>query len=652
MLFNFRIFAVIFILTFVLSPSLSLAADDRDPTENPETPGHPNILWIISEDNSKHYLKHFDAGGAPAPAIEALARNGLTFDHAFSNAPVCSVARTTLITSCYAPRIGTQHHRPMVPALMPAGVKMFPTYLRHAGYYTTNQHKEDYNVAKGPKAWDDSSKGASWKNRPTDQTPFFHVQTTTLSHESSLHPRGDQPPTDQPPTDQPLKPPTTPPHSVELQPYFPDTPTFRETRALYHDRMSQVDNEVKRIVDELTQAGELENTFLFYFGDHGGVLPRSKGYAYESGLHVPLVIRIPENYSALVDRKRGDRVKGFVEFVDFGPTVLNLAGVPIPSAAPSGIDGESFLGPGVDSTEVDQRDEALGYADRLDEKYDMVRTLRVGKWKYIRNFEPFYPDAMYNEYRYKMEAFTQWRDLHKQGSLTPLQDAFFQPKATEALYDLTFDPHETRNLATDPKHQSKLTELRDRLMQRLDEMHDLSFFPEAYLIEDAMTDPESFGRRRRDLISECLETVNLALLPWKDARRKIAFAINSQEPLVRYWGLVAATSFDDQAKEIAELVEKRLLDPEPLVVMRAAEYFAWLERSGDDTLKDPRPFLVRSLARCTNEPEALRVLNTMVFVQDHCGDQFPIDPKELHLIIPVSPKSQLARRLNYLRNPR
>ena len=269
----------------------------------------------------------------------------------------------------------------------------------------------------------------------------------------------------------------------------------------------------------------------------------------------------------------------------------------------------------------------------------------------MRNFEPFYPDGMHNDYRYKMEAFTQWRELHKKGELNSVQEAFYQPKSAEALYNIESDPHETHNLVSQPEHQAKLTELRDRLTKRLIKMHDLSFYPEAYLVEDAMTDPVSFGQRNADLITECIETVNLSLLDWKNAKPKVLAAIDDQEPLLRYWGLVAATCFDTEAKEIAGEVEKRFLDPEPLVVMRAVEYFAWLGRNGDPSLKDPRPYLYRSLSRSTNEPEALRVLNTIVFLRDHCGDRFTIDPKELQLIIPVGPKSELVRRLDYLATP-
>ncbi|KAA1262517.1 Arylsulfatase [Rubripirellula obstinata] len=611
-------------------------------TINASDPKRPNIVWIISEDNSKHYLNHFDSTGTPTPAIESLARAGVTFDHAFSCSPVCSVARTTLITGCYAPRIGTAYHRAFEPAMMPAGIKMFPVYLRDSGYYTTNNSKKDYNVRPGPKVWDESSRKANWKNRPSDETPFFHVQTIKTSHESSLHP-------EHPDADKPL---VTDPASITLQPYFPDTPLMRKTVARYHDLITSVDQQVGDIIQDLKNAGELENTFVFYFGDHGGVLPRSKGYVFESGLHVPLVIRIPANFTDTVDRERGSRVDGFVEFVDFGPTTLNLAGIEIPER----VDGKAFLGKQMVASEVDQRDEAFGHADRFDEKYDVVRSLRVGQWKYIRNFEPFYPNGMYSEYRYKMIAMQQWQSLHTQEKLTPIQDAFFQPKLPEALYDLDADPHETVNLANDPAHQQTLLRMRDRLNERLVGMPDLGFVPEAYLVEDAMTDPVTFGRRNQDQIKRFIETANLQLLDWEDAKPKVITAIYDQDPLVRLWGLVAATSFGVEAKEISKDVEKRLVDLEPLVVIRAVEYFASLRSKSETSLKDPLPFLYRSLQRSISEPEALRVLNTAVFVRDHCGtdgdDRLDIDPRQLQTLPEVGKSKWVKKRIAYLSRSR
>ena len=210
---------------------------------------------------------------------------------------------------------------------------MFPAYLRTAGYYTTNKNKKDYNAVEGRGVWDESSNKATWRKRPTKETAFFHMQSFGMSHESSLHfkqaemKRGGL---------------RTEADSVKLAPYHPDTPTFRYTYARYHDRMGAIDEVVGKLVGQLKEDSLLEDTFIFYFGDHGGVLPRSKGYIYESGLHVPLVVRIPENWKHLVTLQRGSRTKGFVEFVDFGPTLLRLAGLDVPKQ----IDGRPFSGSG------------------------------------------------------------------------------------------------------------------------------------------------------------------------------------------------------------------------------------------------------------------------------------------------------------------
>ena len=138
-------------------------------------------------------------------------------------------------------------------------------------------------------------------------------------------------------------------------------------------------------------------------------MPRSKGYAYESGLHVPLVVRIPENFKKLIDHKRGTRTNGFVSFIDFGPTVLNLASISMHKE----LDGQAFFGKGVSAADLANRDEVFGHADRFDEKFDMVRTYRKGKWKYIRNYQSYYADGLQNNYRYRQLAYDNWRNLYR-----------------------------------------------------------------------------------------------------------------------------------------------------------------------------------------------------------------------------------------------
>ena len=291
--------------------------------------GRPNIVWITSEDNSKHYMKMFDDNGIETPEIQTLADHGVTFTHAFSNTPVCSAARSTLISGCYGPRVASHYHRKMMKVPMPGTLEMFPAYLRKAGYYTTNNNKEDYNFFKADNVWDESSKKATWRNRKEGQS-FFHVRNFTTTHESRLHFNEEKMNALTPKTDL---------ESFVIQPNHPQTELFKYTNAVYRDSIQLLDQKIGKVIDELEKDGLLENTFIFYYGDHGGVLPGSKGYLYETGLHVPLVVYIPTKYKHMVDAEIGTKIGGFVSFVDFGATVLNLAGIEIPEE----MDGLPFV---------------------------------------------------------------------------------------------------------------------------------------------------------------------------------------------------------------------------------------------------------------------------------------------------------------------
>ncbi|MCA9248861.1 MAG: sulfatase-like hydrolase/transferase [Planctomycetales bacterium] len=586
----------------------------------------PNIVWILSEDNSKHYLKLFDENGAPTPRIEAMARDGIVFERAFSNAPVCSVARTTLITGCYGPRIGTQFHRKMKSATLPAGQKMFTAYLRDAGYYTTNNSKKDYNAVESDGVWDASSKKASWRNRPTADTPFFHMQTFTMSHESSLHFKQHQ-----------MRPDAirTPPDSLRLADYHPDTPTFRHTYARYHDGMGVIDRAVGQLVDQLAEDGLLEDTFIFYFGDHGGVLPRSKGYIYESGLHVPLVVRVPERWRDRGSLARGSRTQGFVNFIDFGPTVLHLAGVHVPEA----MDGKPFLGPGVSAESLAKRDEAFGYADRFDEKYDLCRSLRKGRYKYIRNYQAFYPDGLRNNYRYQMLAYQEWLALYKQGKLNAEQRQFFEAKPVEALFDLETDPDEVHSLAADPAHAQVLADLRGRLQARVKSLPDLSFFPESVLIDEALDDPVGFGQRNAERIGRLVDVADLSLLPFAQAKPKLEAALSSDDPLQRYWALIACSCFGKTASPVISAATERLGDEELLVRMRAAEFLGILDA------RDPRPTFYEVLNTTTSPAEALLTLNSVIYFRDRARNAYPF---ELNKLILKAKAGEVGRRIEYL----
>ncbi len=562
----------------------------------------PNIVWLISEDNSVHYSKLYFETGAEMPNISKLAKDGVIFSHAFSDAPVCSVARSTLATGCYPSRLGMQFHRHSKPVILPDSVTPVFELMHDAGYYTSFFKKNDFNFEADMKKWDVNG---DWSGR-ADGQPFFHKHQFPITHESQLQ-RTNKGGTEAP---------------EFVMPRHPNTPLFRQAQQAYIKLNETMDAQVGEIVERLREEGVLEDTFIFYFGDHGGVLPGSKGYLYETGLHVPFVVRIPENFRHLVELKPGERNDGFIEFVDIGPTTLNLAGIPIPA----GMDGKPFMGPGVSRRDLSSRDETIGIADRFDEKYDLVRTLRKGNLKYIRSYQPFNFHGLSNIYRYKMASYREWRDLHKAGKLTELQDRFFVTRPPEELYDVVKDPYETVNLAADPSYADELAAMRVRLAERLKSMPDLGFIPERDLVEEAVNAPVVFGEKNRGRISELIDVADLELLPFAEAKDGIRQALASEDALKRYWGLIVCSTFAGEAEEFIEMAKALAAsDNDLLVRARAAEFLGLIKA------QHPQEVLLDVLSKSTSEMETTLVLNMITLLQDgEAAYKFEIAPQDIH----------------------
>ncbi len=587
----------------------------------------PNIVWLTTEDNAACWYRLYNPRGAPMPNVERLAEHGLVFTNAYSCGPVCSVARSTIISGCYAPRLGAQWHRKQQAVALPPGVHMFPWYLRRAGYYTTNNSKEDYNFMASEKegVWDESSGRATYRNRKPNQ-PFFHVQNFGGTHESRLF--GQR-------SNARLR---TDPASVELFPYHPDTPLMRNKYAHYLDLHTEIDAQMGEFLAQLEADGVLDDTFIFHFGDHGGVLPGSKGYAREDGLHVALVVYVPKNWRHWAPAEPGSRIDGFVEFVDLSATVLHLAIAGIPE----GIDGRPFLGRGITLEELSRRNTAFGYADRFDEKYDMVRFLRKGKYTYWRSYQPFNFDGLHNEYRYKQPAYVEWRELYEAGRLDAAQSAFFEPRPPECLFDIDADPHEVHNLAGDPAYADVLAEMRTLLSERLKAMPDLSFVPEPVFIAQSGGDGQAFGQANKQLISRLIDIADLQLLPFAEARPRIEKALNSQEPLQRYWALITCSAFGREAAAFSERArELAAADDNLLVRTRAAEFL------GLTGAADPRPVLVDVLNKCTDQSEANLILNTVVLLRDG-KPNVKFDFSAVENAAWTSSGGQVQRRVRYL----
>jgi len=446
----------------------------------PAADARPNILWISAEDISPDLGVYGDAY-ASTPTLDRLAREGARFTRAFSVAPVCAPSRSSIITGMYPTTIGTMHMRSK--GVPPAGAKAFTEYLRAAGYYCTNRSKTDYNVEAPPSnrppdtVWDDSSNLAHWRNRTDPRQPFFAVFNITTTHESQIRVDDAQ----FAKVTAALEPGARhDPAMAQLPPYYPDTPVVRRDWARYYDLISVMDGQVRVLLQQLEDDGLADRTIVFFWGDHGRGLPRAKRFTYDSGLRVPLLVRWPGAIAP------GSVVDDLVSLMDLGPTVLALAGVPIPEH----MQGRPFLA----STAAPAREFVFGHRDRMDEAYDMMRTVRDRRFRYIKNFFPGRPYAQHIDYMEEMPTMREWRRLYKEHmnalspdygrALNPVQLLFFAPeKPAEELYDVAQDPHEVKNLASSPAHRAVLTRMRQALEAWQKDTGDLGLVPEADLRE-------------------------------------------------------------------------------------------------------------------------------------------------------------------------
>jgi arylsulfatase A-like enzyme len=492
---------------FTLFQLLSFA---RQPAESPQA---PNILWIVSEDNSP-LLGCYGDEFATTPNLDRLAANAMTFDHAFASAPVCAPSRFTLITGTYASAMGTAGMRSYYP--IDPDVRFFPNYLREAGYYCTNRSKTDYNTQDQPNTWNTSSESAHYSNREKDQ-PFFHVHNIGISHESQVHNRKE-----------PL---VHDPAKVPLPPYHPDTDAIRRDWAQYYDRVMQMDEQVGEVLNQLKKDGLYDNTIVFYYSDHGGALPRGKRFLYESGTHIPLIVRVPEQYQSLFPGyERGKRSARMVSFVDFAPTVLSLAGI----EPPAHMQGKAFLG-----TYAEPPNAAIyNFKERMDATLDFGRAVRTPEYRYIRNFMPYRANGQYVNYQWRAASQRSWQEACRNHRCNPIQNRFWQPKTTEELYRVSTDPHNIANLADYPDHAG----VKDSLSKQLDEWmintRDLGLIPEFLRAKSANIDWRARITKPSFPYARLLETAKAASTWAPESVDSLRTWLSLSQPF-RYWALQA-----------------------------------------------------------------------------------------------------------------
>ncbi len=539
-------------------PSISGANDIQKKPEQARQK-KPNILWIVSEDNSP-LLGAYGDTFATTPHIDQLAQRSIVYDNAFANTPVCAPTRFSILTGLHANVMGTGNMRSR--NRVPAFVEPYTHYLQAAGYHVTNDNKTDYNYATAVTEAGKALTYSQWQvldsklwNQGTytdraPEQPFFHVYNIFESHESRLH--------------SPIKNRQHDPTQVTLPPYHPDTPEIRADWAQYYDRITQMDALVGKKLAELKAAGELGNTIVFYYSDHGGALARSKRFVYDTGTKIPFMVHVPTQFKHLVQHPMGERTAQIIDLVDLAPTLLYLAGV----ESPDYMHGENIFS----ANAKGQKEYAYLYRGRMDVRIDLVRALRGKRFKYIRNYMPQRPNGQHLEYLWKAASVRSWQQKCQQGQCNKTQQRFWQARPAEELYDTHTDKWEVNNLAVNPLYKRTLLKMRAALKGENRRYKDVGFIPEGELAArtKAITGYE-LVRQDGFPIELIIDTAEIASLGNHKNIPLLSERLEHPEASVRYWSALGLGILKEQGRLAKGLLEKRLQDSSADVQIAAAE---------------------------------------------------------------------------------
>ena len=521
----------------------------------------PNILWLTCEDNNASWIGCYGNDLANTPNIDALAKEGFQYMKAFANAPVCAPSRSTWITGVNAISMGTHHMRSRY-AIPHDKIPYYPDLLKKNGYYCSNFKKSDYNIGSraDKDCWDSNT--IDW-NILKQKQPFFQIINSTTSHESKA--QGDVENTEHDPS------------NTKLRSYHPDLPDIRKNYAKYHDAISRMDAEIGQSLADLKKNGLEENTIVIYNSDHGGVLPRSKRFLFDSGIHCPLIIRIPDKFKHLWPAdKTGSQIERLVSFVDMPKTWLSITG----SETPGHLQGTTFLGPDKEP----EQDYHVAFRGRMDERNDNLRAVRDKQFLYVRNYMPYAPWGQRLDYLWKMKATQAWEAHIKAGKGDAVNSRFFNPKPyTEELYDTQKDPDNINNLAQQPEMAAILKQKRLQLNQWQEKHFDAGMLPEADMVKRAADNDLTIYEmvRNRELydLKSYLEMSDLAIQ--KNIAHLSTFinGLKHQDSGVRYWSMIGIFLLDQQASSAQENV-RNLLNDESHEVRAMAAWF--LIKMGDE----------------------------------------------------------------------
>lgn len=541
----------------------------------------PNVLWLTAEDVSAYEFGPYGNRDARTPNVEALARRGVTFTHAYSTGTQCSPARSSIITGAYATTYGMDYHRGKVP--VPDGI-WFPELLRASGYFCTNCRKTDYNAATatdGAEHWDacDGMDGlspgqpqktgtATYENprRRPDQ-PFFAVFNYFGTHmtcvrtrrmEARQHTPGQGPD----------------PARVGLPPHVPDLPEVRSDYARHLEAIEGMDRWLGAHLQNLKRLGLEDDTIVFFFGDNGGCLPRGKGFVFDTGLRVPMIVSVPPKWRHLLDLSPGSRSDRLVSFVDLAPTVLSLAGVTIPER----MQGQAFMGCAAAAPAELQ----FGFTTNSGDHYVPARSVFDGRFKLVHAYCPHKPACLRNAFQWGMPANLAWDDYVLSGRCTRAEWlAPFRAQAAERLFDMTADPFELCDLAAEPRHAETLKRLRAALSAHLRSTGDLGFFPMA-MRDKGPRSLHAWVRETGFPLTDLIATAETASVGDFASRALLASLLKHAQPEFRFWGAsgLATLAQKGQGGECPRELFDAMSDPDSTVAAEAALAVCYYGKAG------------------------------------------------------------------------
>jgi len=554
----------------------------------------PNILWIISEDNSTT-LGCYGDKNAKTPNLDQLASKGIRFTNCFANAPVCAAARSTLFLGMHATSAGTYHMRSLYR--VPEQIRPYFSYLREAGYFATNG-KSDINTSTHSikSIVNGASKQHIYLNRADKTAPFIAVHNLLQSHESRIFSAYSQKGSKQNEGFN-LE------HPMDLPPYQADTNETSQDWGRVYKQINRMDQAVGVILKALGKSGEADNTIILYCSDHAGIMIRSKRYLFDSGTRVPMIAYFPEKWKHLAPTgyQPGGVCERLTDFTDVSKTLLSIAGV----EAPSHFSGKAFAG-----NVEPAKDKVLLFSGRFDECPDNSRALTDGRYRYLRNYES---DRNLNQLEsYTLRQASQKAQYYafKSGSTNEYQNAIYDYQPAEAFFDTANDPHEVTNLIHSEEHQKLIALFRKELDQQLISTHDLGFIPEPLIAEIDETQPvyEWAQSAENYPLQELLLLANLIGQTDPASLERFKSAIQSSNRIKRYWGVLGLRVAGTKAGDYKPLLFNLLKDEDSSVRITAA---CTLGKLGIDQTD----FLLNEAKRATTDAHATWALDVLKLLE-------------------------------------